>query len=250
LPLTVALLVVVLGFAPAVGGFTINGHCHPDTGCHPHVPSLQASIVEAVWLGALISFGSFAVLWAVGRRLYRSLGLADSLLELAPNVRSEGFAIAETDARFAYCVGLFRPRIIVSRGLLSRLTAPELAAVLAHERAHAARFDNLRQWLAALSLWPLPQALRRGLLRDLATANDESCDGRAAQLEGRDAVADALASFHVPTTVGRSKALNAVPTDLSPTGVMALIVLAYTLCTLPALDATHFGAELVLRWLG
>ena len=184
LPLIVALLVVVLGFAPAVGGFMVNGHCHPDTGCHPHVPSLQASIVEALWLSTLVALGSFAVLWGVGRRLRRSLGLAGALLELTPSAGSEGFAIVETDARFAYCVGLMRPRIVVSRGLLARLAGSELAAVLAHERAHAARFDNLRQWLAAVSLWPLPQTLRRGLLRDLAAANDESCDGRAAELIG------------------------------------------------------------------
>jgi Zn-dependent protease with chaperone function len=250
LPLIVAVLVVVLGFAPAVGGFMVNGHCHPNTGCHPHVPSLQASIVEAVWFGTLIVLGSFAVLWCVGRRLRRSLGLTGALRELAPAERGDRVSIVETDTRFAYCIGLLRPRIVVSSGLIARLTRPELEAVLAHERGHAARFDNLRQWLASVSLWPLPHALRRALLRDLAAANDESCDGRAAELAGRVAVAGALASFDAQNAaVSRSMVLNASCADLSPTGVLALITLAYALCTLPALDATHYGAELVLRWL-
>lgn len=251
LPIVVAVLVVVLGFAPAVGGFMVNGHCHPDTGCDPHVPSVQASIVQAVWFGTLVVLGSFAVFWCVGRRLRRSLSFAGTLLELAPPGGSKGFALIETEARFAYCVGLLRPRIVVSRGLLARLTPPELAAVLAHERAHAARFDNLRQWLAAVSLWPLPNRLRRGLLRDLAAANDESCDGRAAALAGRGAVTGALASFASEPRAAamRREALTAAPADLSPTGVLTLIVVSYALCTLPALDATHYGAELVLRWL-
>lgn len=251
LPLAVATLVAVLGFAPAIGGLMVNGHCHPDTGCHPHVPSLHAPIVEAVWIGGLLALATCGALWCVGQRLRRSLALAGTLLKFAPRADSEAFAVVETDAPFAYCIGLLRQRIVVSRGLLARLAPPELAAVLAHERAHAARFDNLRQWLAALSLWPLPHVLRRELLRDLASANDASCDGRASALTGRFAVDGALAAYEPRPGFAalRRRSLAAVPADLSPTGVLALIVVSYALCVLPALDAAHYGAELVLGWL-
>jgi len=251
LPLAVAALVAVLGFAPAIGGLMVDGHCHPDTGCHPHVPSLHASILEATWLGILLALATCGVLWCIGRRLRRSLSLAGTLLRLAPRARREPFSIIEMDVPAAYCVGLLQPRIVVSRGLMARLTPLELNAVLAHEQAHAARFDNLRLWLAAVCLWPLSHSLRRALLRDLAAANDESCDLRAAALTSRLAVDGALACFEPRpgTAVQRRRSLTAAPADLSPTGVLALIVVSYALCTLPALDAAHYGAEFVLSWL-
>ena len=52
LPLVSAAGAAVLGFAPAVGGFVVDAHCHPDTGCSTHVPTLRA---EAS-LGALLLF--------------------------------------------------------------------------------------------------------------------------------------------------------------------------------------------------
>lgn len=48
------------------------------------------------------------------------------------------------DQPLAFCAGLLRPRIYVSTGTRRLLAAPELAAVLAHERHHARRFDPLR----------------------------------------------------------------------------------------------------------
>jgi Zn-dependent protease with chaperone function len=44
----------------------------------------------------------------------------------------------------AFCAGLWRPRVYVSRGALNLLDEPALAAVLAHERHHAQRHDPLR----------------------------------------------------------------------------------------------------------
>ena len=44
---------------------------------------------------------------------------------------------------FAFCAGLLRPRIFLSTGLLDRLAADELEAVLRHEAWHVSRRDPL-----------------------------------------------------------------------------------------------------------
>ena len=53
-----------------------------------------------------------------------------------------GALVVDSPAAAAYCVPGFRSRIVISAGTLALLDAPELAAVLAHERAHVrARHD-------------------------------------------------------------------------------------------------------------
>jgi Zn-dependent protease with chaperone function len=44
----------------------------------------------------------------------------------------------------AFCVGLVRPRVVVTTGALTTLSDGELAALLAHEAAHVRRRDGLR----------------------------------------------------------------------------------------------------------
>jgi Zn-dependent protease with chaperone function len=88
--------------------------------------------------------------------------IARALVELARQVaghrrldrrlrarQSKGTRLADcvvtTDlAVFAFCGGLLRPRIYLSRGLLEILDGGEAEAVLAHERHHLRRRDPLR----------------------------------------------------------------------------------------------------------
>lgn len=72
-------------------------------------------------------------------------GLVDAL-HLAGRV-----TLVEDAAPYAFAVGLLRPRIWLSTGLLDLLDEAELAAVLRHERHHLRRHDPLRV-LAARSL--------------------------------------------------------------------------------------------------
>ena len=54
----------------------------------------------------------------------------------------DGVHVLEHEAPTAYCLPGLRPRVVVSSGTVASLTSEELAAVLAHERAHLrARHD-------------------------------------------------------------------------------------------------------------
>jgi hypothetical protein len=88
----------------------------------------------------------FALIWV--RALWRAVATA---LQPAPRLA-------------AATVGLWRPRSAISSGLATLLSEAELAAVTAHEAAHARHRDPLRIWLAQLATdlqWPSPQAPRR-----------------------------------------------------------------------------------------
>jgi Zn-dependent protease with chaperone function len=96
----------------------------------------------------------------------------------------------------AFCAGTLRPRVYVTDSLVELLSPPELAAVIAHERAHAQRRDPLqRSLLAALSdlLLNAPWVLwLRHRQREQA---EISADRAASALAGPDAVANALSSL-------------------------------------------------------
>lgn len=51
---------------------------------------------------------------------------------------------------YAFTVGLFGPRVYVSRGMVSRLSLEELKAVVRHERYHAARLHPLQSYVIGL----------------------------------------------------------------------------------------------------
>ncbi|HEY3015960.1 MAG TPA: M56 family metallopeptidase [Nocardioides sp.] len=63
-----------------------------------------------------------------------------------------GVAVLEYDAPLAYCLpGLAKARVVVSRGALGRLDTDEVAAVIAHERAHLrARHDLVLEAFSVL----------------------------------------------------------------------------------------------------
>lgn len=253
LPFVAAVLVAVLGFAPEIGGLAVNGHCHAGSGCGPHVPVLHASTLTAIAAGTSIFLVSAMLCWYFAERLRRSLAFAGTLHALAQRPRADTeFATVETPVPFAYCIGLLRPRVIVSRGLLTRLSASERGAVVAHERAHAQRFDNLRQWLAVASLWFLPRALRAPLVGDLAAAAEQACDAMAADATGEASLAAALKALGVrdAEVAERVRAAGSAVQPLPGTGALAVVVLLYTSCVLPLLDGTHFAVEWLIGRIG
>jgi hypothetical protein len=266
LPLTVAMLVAVLGFAPAIGGWVVDEHCHPNTGCTTHVPVVHADALYATALVLIAALGSGALLWSIVRRLRRSLRLASSLRFLAEKSTRQPFELIESHEPFAYCIGLLRPKVVLSRGIIDRLSPPQLEVVLRHEQAHAVRLDNLRLWLAGLSLLPLPLRLKQPLLAGLALAGEQACDRAAATVDGPAIVIEtlralaggapaserrALTTFDSPTTIAsridelRREHRRQIPGLAVGVG----IVIAYGACAIVATDLVHHGTEHVLAAL-
>jgi hypothetical protein len=223
------------------------------------VPILHTTLTHATWLAAGVLLATGSLVWSIGGRLRRSAVLTGALSSLAEPSDRMPFKVVESPQRFAYCVGLLKPALLVSRGVLD-LPPAQRDAVIAHEAAHAERRDNLRRWVARVSLWPLPRRASDWLLRPLADANEQACDRIASDACGRRHLSDALATFGeggAPTTSqaveidARLGALSdtAPRVALSPVIVGALILAAYALCVLVALDAAHHGSELLLGWL-
>jgi bla regulator protein blaR1 len=108
-------------------------------------------ILLAIWAtGSIMMFGSW---------IYR----------LRVSYQSEGPTL----------IGLFRPMIIVPRGLRERLTEAEWAAVLRHEKAHAERWDNLASAFVhclVCLFWfhPLLWFVERRLIAERERACDET----------------------------------------------------------------------------
>lgn len=105
----------------------------------------------AVALAALANVAAFLVQEAVSaRRLSRST--AARAVATPGRVRAALAAVGagnpcvtvEDDAPFAVTAGIIAPRIVISTGLVSRLTLSELRAVLAHEARHGAARHPLR----------------------------------------------------------------------------------------------------------
>ncbi len=171
----------------------LSDHCTQHDELHAHFcwvhPAPSAGSV-AGWLlvGAavmpLVAIVAFDVV-RLGRAWQRSLVLV-RLAERSRNRLLPG-------APVAFTVGLFRPHAIIGATLAAELPAPLLDAVLAHERAHVARQDNLRKAAAGLLARLHAPHTRALLLADLDFAFEQACD-REAAFEAGDPliVADAI----------------------------------------------------------
>lgn len=188
------LLLPLLALALAVGAFVSL------------TASLDALVLHRVaWpviaLAFLIGAGTLAgVLRAAGRALSILRRTRVTGRRTATSTRLQGHddvLLVDDPAPTAWCLGLLAPRVAVSVGAVHALTPEALAAVLAHERHHARRRDNLRQatvevLAAALFLeTTLDQAGRRH-----RTALELAADRAAACTPGgASALARALLAF-------------------------------------------------------
>jgi Zn-dependent protease with chaperone function len=104
--------------------------------------------------------------------------------------------VVDDERARAFCTGLWRPRVYVTRGTLELLPADQLAAVVAHEQHHARRRDPLRLFVAralADGLFFLP-ALGR-LADRYASLAELAADEAAVSRAGPRPLAAALLAF-------------------------------------------------------
>lgn len=149
-----------------------------------HEPHSSGEVVSAK-LAALALVSIFGLALAVWRglaswRATRRL-VANWLCSAEParleGVRVPAYRIKHTFPVIAI-VGALRPRLFIASQLLDLLTEEELCAVLAHERGHLARRDNLRRPVVraccdVLSIVPLGRTLDRAWKEESEAAADE-----------------------------------------------------------------------------
>ena len=112
----------------------------------------------------------------------REKKLTATLLATSRPARDHGprVHLLELPEPLALTVGWLRPRILISTGLIQRVGAETLQVILAHERSHIHRRDNLLAALDRLMAYLWPRQLAAPLLARIALEREQACDAAAA----------------------------------------------------------------------
>lgn len=165
-----------------------DGHAHL---CFVHLPQHAPHV--AIWACAAVisTLALFAMVHATVR-IAASYRAARGLVR-STEPGSDGVHVLESNVPLCATVGLFRPKILVSRCVLNGLSPAERDALIAHERRHVQRRDALTRVLAHTLALMYPSAIRMRMGMELALAAEQACDEAAARTVGdRLTVAEAI----------------------------------------------------------
>lgn len=190
--LSAALLRGPIALVAGVGDHCTAEDHHQHHLCLLHPP--HASGRASAWLVTLaVVLPALALAARALRANRREARLEQTLVRSSqPSTLGPDVRILDQTEPLALTVGGLRPVVLVSRGLMDVLSPEALEAVLAHERAHAARRDPLRARIDRVVAAWLPRRVRRALIADLALAREQACDEAAAGRCGRLRVAATL----------------------------------------------------------
>ncbi len=221
-PVWVPLVVVAAALMPGVAGalgLLPGDHCLSHPASHHHLCVAHPPEEAGIWMTWALPLGALGVALAglvvCGRRAWQQWRLARVLIQLSePSSFGPDVRLIDQDAPLAVTLGLLRPTVLLSTGLLSRTSPGALDVVLAHERAHVARRDTLLSFLDQFAAALFPARVVGRLLADLTLAREQACDAVAARSTGRARVAAALAEVAslnmVTPAVGLSIAAGAL----------------------------------------
>lgn len=214
--LDLAALASVAVFAVALALCVALAYHGASSTSHQSVFSCPRCLAAALGLAGLGVAALWRALWAVYRALSASraavgrfdridAGAPSKLLQVASELGADAsrLRVIDTPELVSFVVGLVRPRIVVSRGLVERLDVDELRAVVAHELYHARALDpllGLAAYAAAAAFFFLPavDALRDRYL----AARELAADHAAVSRSGRAALVRALlANLDAPGAV-------------------------------------------------
>lgn len=276
LPAAASIAVMTAALAPSFGWIAdhclraAEPHTHPHI-CAHHVASLPA--LPAVLLAALL----LVRLAHAALRLVR-LGLLaraarHDLTRIACTSETPALRVLPFDEPQAFVIGLWRPALFVTRGLMSDAYREHLEPVLAHEHAHLRRRDPLRRLVSSIALaFHLP-GIAGWLERRLGRAHELAADAEAAtEIRSPERVARALLrlarrtrrvpapalAFHVSDASGvadiRTRVtflLDARPRRNQPRPSLIMVSAVVALALLGAgADLVHHGVEMFLGFLG
>lgn len=162
---------------------------------HPGVPATTVLGLAAAVLLTHLARAAAAVARAA-RRARRAQ--RDGLALVGTSSRDQAFTLVPSEQRFAYCLPGRGGRIVVSTAAKRELSYGELAAVLAHERAHlTGRHHALVQAARALAS-AVPLAPMRALHAEVAQLVEMAADDRACRHVDPDDLLAALLCLGAP----------------------------------------------------
>jgi len=153
-------------------------------------PSLILMLSVAILGGRVLTYGIQTIVVSL-RAVRLSLVLSG-----ASHKAFMGCLVLPVEEPQAYVLGILKPRVYVSQGLIEQTNEDDLAPVLAHEHAHAARRDPLRRLIASSGLVLHLPGIAHLLNRLLTRTQEMAADADAARTVGdRVRVAEALVRF-------------------------------------------------------
>ncbi len=259
----VAAGVLLFALATAAGGLSFDAPSAAALAeaCASLVfPDLSVGSVASLALGSLAA----AVFILGARSAVRQLLASRRIVRGLPRrgLGPDGAVLFAHAQPQAFCAGLLRPRVYLSTGATSTLTADELGAVLAHEAHHARVRDPLRVFVVRVvsdALFFLPAA--RKLAERYAALAEMAADAAAVGKGGAQPLASALLTFEAadPAVVGIApervdhllgeRPAWQLPVALLAWSLTALTVVAVITARLetaqhgPALNVPLFAAE-------
>lgn len=161
------------------------------------LPDIELTSLAVLGLGSLGAAVLALTLRSASRQLRATRRFERALAVIGPLPQDRRVRLIDVASPQAFCAGLLRPRVYLSRGAVELLSDEERRAVLAHEFHHARRLDPLRLLIAralGAGLFFVP-AVRR-LAQRHATLAELAADEAAERVAGgKRALASALLAF-------------------------------------------------------
>lgn len=180
-----------------------------NSATHPGVPSTTAlGLLAAVLLTHLVRTAASSAASARRTRREHRTGLA----LVGEGSGDHGYTRVPSMHRFAYCLPGGGGRIVVSSAAERELDDEELAAVLAHERAHLAGRHHALVQITQVIATAVPLASIRALRAEVAVLVEMAADDRACRETGREALLTALLRLGAPGAVTPGLAANGAAT--------------------------------------
>ena len=149
-----------------------------------------AMFLTTAWLSFDTAIQQLRNATMVERRLLAHAVAADSQVEALVDVP---VVLVAVDQPLALTVGVRRPRVIVSTGLVDRLTTAELRAILVHEAEHVAARHPFLYTLVRAARNAAKLVPAAGVIADRAVLEAEmQADRAAVDAAGREVLASAL----------------------------------------------------------
>lgn len=176
------------------------------TACSPQVYRSGLYSAGVAVLAAASTLVVAAALWRYGRRTQRAVAStrlhARAALLAGRELDGAGAVVLDDPRPVAYCVAGRPAAIVVSSGALAVLDKPQLAAVLAHERAHLAGRHHLLATLTRglAAVFPGVPLFAKGSV-EVGRLAELAADDAAARSVGRRALVAALVAIATGTAV-------------------------------------------------